>query len=124
MFLFVMSVVKCHGIAFLICASLAGEGKEEGKRRVVPKKGMLDYASRLATLSLVNGDADFVKVTPERTTCMVVHPSEDKIIAVAADKRGNLGLWDVSTRPTRFGVIAMQACLEYYRMCLLSSVCV
>ncbi len=35
------------------------------------------------------------KVVPQRIFSMAIHPSEDKILAIAGDKWGRLGIWDV-----------------------------
>lgn len=56
----------------------------------------MDYASRLATLSL--SEKDIAKLTPSRCTSMVVHPSEDTLVAVTGDVDGHIGVWQVSSR--------------------------
>lgn len=55
----------------------------------------MDYASRLATLSL--SEKDIAKLTPSRCTSMVVHPSEDTLVAVTGDVDGHIGVWQVRT---------------------------
>ena len=45
--------------------------------------------------SLVVRDEHAVKVVPERIYSVAVHPSSEKILACAGDKKGYVGLWDV-----------------------------
>jgi WD40 repeat protein len=56
------------------------------------------YASRLNALILV--DSDVAKLTPSRITSVFVHPSSDKVVVMAGDKNGCLGIWDLSHFPS------------------------
>ena len=41
------------------------------------------------------------KVVPQRIFSLAVHPTESKVLAVAGDKWGRIGLWDVVSITTR-----------------------
>lgn len=70
-----------------------GSGESGGGARGKGKKATLDYASRLAKLSMV--EEDVAKLTPRRATALVIHPSEKTLVVVSADVEGNLGVWKV-----------------------------
>jgi len=59
------------------------------------KKATLDYAARLAKLSMVEDDC--AKLTSRRATALVIHPSERTLVVVSGDVDGNLGVWQVSS---------------------------
>jgi hypothetical protein len=63
---------------------------------VVVEQSTMEYAKRLAQLSLQEKDVQ--KVTKSRVTAMVVHPSEKTLLVVAGDVEGNLGVWQVRGR--------------------------
>lgn len=51
--------------------------------------------SHLDSLSLDDPDTCVAKVTPDRIYSVACHPSPDRIIACAGDKKGYLGIWNV-----------------------------
>jgi len=55
--------------------------------------------SQISSLSL-DCDTSVAKVVPERIYAVAFHPSPHKIIAVAGDKRGHIGFWDVDATST------------------------
>jgi WD40 repeat protein len=55
-------------------------------------------AKQFAKLKL--DESDVQKMTPQRITSVALHPSEQKIIAVAGDKNGYIGIWDVTRSGT------------------------
>ncbi|OZJ03733.1 hypothetical protein BZG36_04149 [Bifiguratus adelaidae] len=69
-------------------------GEEEGPREISAKvpKSLL---TELQSLS-VRHEWRTVKVTPERIYACVFHPSPQKVLAIAGDKLGNIGFWDVN----------------------------
>ena len=79
------------GGAAVASSSSSGGGGEGSKKG---KKATLDYASRLAKLSMV--EEDCVKLTPRRATSLVIHPSEKTLVVVTGDVDGYLGVWQVS----------------------------
>ncbi len=61
------------------------------------KEGLRAIRWRCRSLSLKQTeDWSSVKVTPERIYCVSVHPSKDKILVSAGDKKGSLGFWSVN----------------------------
>ena len=54
-----------------------------------------DYTKRLKKLSL-DEEQDCAKVTEARITQTMFHPHAEKILLIAGDKMGCLGLWDVN----------------------------
>ena len=48
----------------------------------------------------VEDETNVAKVVPERIYSIAFHPSPHKLIAVAGDKKGHLGLWDVDAPPS------------------------
>ncbi|KTW27711.1 hypothetical protein T552_02151 [Pneumocystis carinii B80] len=40
-------------------------------------------------------DPFYLKIVPERISCIVIHPSVEKKIVFAGDKIGNMGIWDM-----------------------------
>lgn len=54
---------------------------------------LADYSTRLSKLSVHENDV--AKLTEARITSVCCHPSTDKLIVVAGDKAGYLGLWNV-----------------------------
>jgi hypothetical protein len=58
---------------------------------------LTEYVCRLNSLSLA--EADVAKLTPSRVTCVAVHPARDKVVVMAGDKNGYLGIWDLNHVP-------------------------
>lgn len=77
---------------------------DDESRRPLPKKNSL--SSQLESLSL--DDPELVaKVVPERIYSVAFHPTIHKTIAVAGDKLGHIGFWDIdanSSEVDRHGV--------------------
>jgi WD40 repeat protein len=53
-----------------------------------------DYLKALQSLSL--NDEDCAKVTEARIVSTILHPTTDKILCIAGDKTGVMGIWDVN----------------------------
>ncbi len=64
--------------------------------KVKAEKGAGANTDRLKSLKVA--DDDVAKVTESRITAVWVHPSEEKLIVVAGDKQGYIGLWDVDSQ--------------------------
>lgn len=54
--------------------------------------------SKISSIS-VDDDTTVAKVVPERIYAVAFHPSPHKIISVAGDKKGHIGIWDVDAKP-------------------------
>lgn len=61
-------------------------------------KAEKDYVNQIARLKL--SELDVAKVTESRITSIFCHPSRDKVLVVAGDKVGCLGIWDVDSELT------------------------
>lgn len=60
----------------------------------IPRMDLKEYTDKLSGLSI--HDDEVAKVTEDRITSVCVHPITDKIVILAGDKSGHLGVWDVS----------------------------
>lgn len=57
------------------------------------REDFIEYTAMLSNLSI--HDNEVAKLTEDRITTVCVHPIADKIVILAGDKSGHLGVWDV-----------------------------
>jgi hypothetical protein len=65
---------------------------ESGEHAVTSE--MKEYNARLNKMTV--SEDDVAKMCPSRITAVLVHPNRDKLVVLAGDKEGYVGLWDVN----------------------------
>jgi WD40 repeat protein len=63
------------------------------KKKAAADRKLAEYTEALRGLSICNSEV--AKLTENRITSVCFHPASDKLVVLAGDKSGNLGLWDV-----------------------------
>ena len=72
---------------------------ESGEHAVTSE--MKDYNARLSKMTITEDDV--IYMCPSRITAVLVHPNRNKLIVLAGDKEGYVGLWDVNNRTDETG---------------------
>ena len=72
---------------------------ESGEHAVTSE--MKDYNARLSKMTVTEDDV--IYMCPSRITAVLVHPNRNKLIVLAGDKEGYVGLWDVNNRTDETG---------------------
>ena len=76
------------------CVETLSKLRDESSPTVSKKKTSCSLINQVDRMS-VDNEKYVAKVVPDRIYSVAFHPSEHKLIAVAGDKKGYLGLWDV-----------------------------
>jgi hypothetical protein len=84
-----------------ILAQAAADMKREARNYDTPDANLNALRRELGSLSLLaRWDPNDLKITPERVYSIGMHPGSTKKLAIAGDKRGHLGIWDIENHQT------------------------
>ncbi|EMR08393.1 hypothetical protein PNEG_03230 [Pneumocystis murina B123] len=81
--------------------SYTGESIEKKESEEFLDKDVFKLKQKMESLELYKRwDPFYLKIVPERISCIIVHPSTTKKIVFAGDKIGNMGIWDMDGSKT------------------------
>ncbi|ORY79398.1 WD40-repeat-containing domain protein [Protomyces lactucae-debilis] len=84
-----------------ILAQAAIDSKREARDFETSDANLNALRKELNGLSLLTRwDPNEIKITPERVYSIGMHPGSSKKLAIAGDKRGHLGIWDIENQMT------------------------